>query len=86
VCKIDGEILFASYTMNQYDGTAYVLFHNKGKLYEVEGSHCSCYGLERQWKPQEIPKDVMDKVLTTRACSFMDYCASLREFLGIKKH
>ena len=29
------------------------LFERDGKLYEVFGGHCSCYGLEDQWKPEE---------------------------------
>jgi hypothetical protein len=45
------EILYASY--GGYEGWAFVLFKRKGKLYEVTGSHCSCYGLEGQWEPEE---------------------------------
>lgn len=48
------EILLASYDeVWAYDGEAYVLFRKDGKLYEVHGSHCSCYGLEGQWEPEE---------------------------------
>lgn len=36
-----------------YSGSAHVLFVRDGKLYEVNGSHCSCYGLEGQWYPEE---------------------------------
>lgn len=46
-------ILLASYTYEDYSGTAYVLYDQDGKLYEVFGSHCSCYGLEDQWIPEE---------------------------------
>lgn len=46
-------ILFASYLYEYYDGSAFVLFEWDGKLYEVNGSHCSCYGLEGQWEPEE---------------------------------
>ena len=48
------EILFASYGGGYYDGFAFVLFSKDGKLYEVNGSHCSCYGLEGQWSPEEV--------------------------------
>ena len=53
--KADIEILLASYTYQDYSGSAFVLFRKKsdGKLYEVNGSHCSCYGLEGQWLPEE---------------------------------
>jgi hypothetical protein len=49
----DDEILFASYGGGAYDGDAFVLFERAGTLYEASGSHCSCYGLEGQWKPDE---------------------------------
>lgn len=53
--KDDIEILLGSYTYEDYSGNAFVLFRRKsdGKLYEVNGSHCSCYGLEGQWAPEE---------------------------------
>lgn len=49
------DILLASYTYEDYSGSAFVLFKDTrdGKLYEVNGSHCSCYGLEGQWEPEE---------------------------------
>jgi len=47
------EILFATYDVEGYDGSAFVLFRQDGELYEVHGSHCSCYGLEDQWKPEK---------------------------------
>ena len=53
--------MLASYTYENYSGDAFVLFRKNGKLYEVNGSHCSCYGLgeesiggsESQWQPEE---------------------------------
>ena len=51
---LDGaNILLASYTYEDYSGSAYVLFERDGTLYEVVGSHCSCMGLEEQWEPEE---------------------------------
>lgn len=47
------KILLASYGTPSYEGYAFVLFKRDGKLWEVNGSHCSCYGLEDQWKPEE---------------------------------
>lgn len=37
------------------DSSAYFLLwdHKTGKYYEVFGSHCSCYGFEDQWEPEE---------------------------------
>ena len=43
-------ILFASYGQGGYEGDAWVLFEEDGKLFEVNGGHCSCYGLEGQWE------------------------------------
>lgn len=48
------EILHATYTYEYYSGSAYVLFRKDNKIYEVFGSHCSCYRLEGQWEPEEI--------------------------------
>ena len=47
------EILFAFYDYESYEGDAYVLFRQHDKLYEVYGGHCSCYGLEGQWSPED---------------------------------
>ncbi len=47
------EVLLASYTYRAYEGDAFVLFRKDGQLFEVNGGHCSCYGLEGQWKPEE---------------------------------
>ena len=52
----DVEWLFADYSYENYSGSAFVLFRKDGKLYEVNGSHCSCYGLETQWDPEETTK------------------------------
>ncbi len=48
------EILLASYGYGSYCGDAFVLFRKDGQLFEVNGSHCSCYGVEGQWTPQSV--------------------------------
>lgn len=53
------EVLLASYGTPSYEGYAFVLFERAGKLYEVNGSHCSCYGLEGQWIPEETRKEAL---------------------------
>lgn len=55
------EVLLASYGGGSYEGDAFVLFRRDGKLYEVHGSHCSCYGLEGQWEPEETFKEALMK-------------------------
>lgn len=53
------EILLASYGTPSYEGRAFVLFRRDGKLYEVNGSHCSCYQLEGQWEPEETTAEAL---------------------------
>lgn len=48
-CKIH----IAWYGQGDYDGSAFVLFTHNDQLYEVNGGHCSCHGLEGQWEPEE---------------------------------
>lgn len=67
--ELDGAtILLASYTYENYEGVAFVLFERRGKLYEVNGSHCSCYGLNEsdysgdqttQWQPEETTVEAL---------------------------
>jgi len=47
------ELLLAAYEPGDYCGSAFVLFVENDKLYEVNGNHCSCFGLEEQWEPEE---------------------------------
>lgn len=47
------EILYAEYDCADWEGYAHVIFRKEDKLYEVNGSHCSCAGLEGQWEPEE---------------------------------
>jgi hypothetical protein len=56
-------ILFASYGNANYSGSAWVLFEQDGKLFEVNGSHCSCYGLENQWEPEEVMLEELENRL-----------------------
>lgn len=50
----DINILFASYGYQNYSGEAWVLFEKGGELFEVNASHCSCYGLEGQFDPEPV--------------------------------
>ena len=49
----EAEIILARYDTGDYDGEAFVLYRRDDKLYEVHASHCSCFGLEHQWEPEE---------------------------------
>lgn len=73
--KLPGlQILIAVYEIDGYEGGAFVLARNRGKLYEVNGSHCSCAGLEGQWEPEEASI----KALKVRRWSYSDdFCTTL---------
>lgn len=69
---LDGcRVLLAYYHVGGYgcDGSAFVLFEKDGKLYEVNGSHCSCHGLSEtdysgsspsQWDPEETTVEALE--------------------------
>ncbi|WP_056683784.1 hypothetical protein [Cytobacillus solani] len=67
------EIMLAFYTYEDYSGDAFVLFRNDSQLYEVNGSHCSCYGLEGQWEPEETTIDVLEHRLNEGSLGVDDY-------------
>jgi len=82
-------ILFASYGQDNYSGDAWVLFEEDGKLYEVNGSHCSCFGLEGQWEAEEVVLKELENRLTKGTFGKDDYSGNefhneLKTFLGIE--
>lgn len=82
-------ILFASYEDENYSGDAFVLFEENGELFEVNGSHCSCYGLEGQWTPEEVTLTVLEQRLLKGTFGEDDYSGNnfkmeLCEFLGVE--
>ena len=50
------DIIYAFYDCGYYEGSASVYWFDRkeDKYYETHGGHCSCYGLEGQWSPEEI--------------------------------
>jgi hypothetical protein len=82
-------ILFASYGTDNYSGDAFVLFEKDGKLFEVNGGHCSCYGLEEQFEPEETTLEAIEMRLTKGTMGVDDYSGNefaneLKQFLGIE--
>lgn len=59
--QLDGfEILAAGYDdIGSYEAVAFVLARKDGKLFEVNAYHCSCHGLEQEWKPEETTAEVV---------------------------
>ena len=53
-------IIVAAYdTSGSYSGDAFVLLEKEGKYYEVNGAHCSCYGLEGQFNLEESAEEAL---------------------------
>lgn len=82
-------ILFATYGCQEYEGSAWVLFERDGKLFEVNGSHCSCYGLEDQFEPEETRLEAIEYRLISGKMgndyySGNEFANELKQFLGIK--
>lgn len=77
-----GKIIFADYTYEDYSGSSIVVFESvDGELYEVNGSHCSCFGLEDQWEPEPVSIEYYKERLERG----VDVPEQLLEALGIEK-
>ncbi len=83
-------VLFAAYDCD-YDGEALVVYRQKRKLYEVNASHCSCYGLEGQWDPEETSVEALRHRIDKGTLGFMlggytaDFVAMLDSLTRKKK-
>lgn len=83
----DINILFASYNSANYEGKAWVLLEKEGKLFEVNGEHCSCYGLEGQWEPKQVSleelKHRLEKGNLGNEGGSNHFAKELKQFLGL---
>jgi hypothetical protein len=75
------EILFAAYMGGWHDGQALVLFKKEEKLFVIDASHCSCYGLEGQWDPIETNEAALKMEIDAKSnyryeefSSFIEFC------------
>jgi len=59
ISSFEGHVVYAFYEYEDYSGTAFVIFIHDGNFYLVQGSHCSCYGLEDQWEPEEMTGEAL---------------------------
>lgn len=57
------DVIYAEYDTPCYDGYANVIYRNGDRYYWAYGSHCSCYGLEEQWDPEEYDGRSLIEVL-----------------------
>lgn len=79
---LNADIIFAAYDTPDYEGYAMVLLRENGKLFEVHGSHCSCYGLEGQWEPEEVePEVLLERVERASWGIAKDYAEQIRSAL-----
>lgn len=57
------EVLLAAYDTPAYEGYADVIYRQSDRYYWVHGSHCSCYGLEGQWAPEQYSSEQLIEAL-----------------------
>jgi hypothetical protein len=53
------QVIYADYDDEGYEGHANVIYRNNNRLFYVGGGHCSCYGLEGQWDPEEYTEETL---------------------------
>lgn len=56
---VPDEVLYANYSQECYEGWADVIYRRGDMFYWARGSHCSCYGLEGQWDPEEYSAELL---------------------------
>jgi len=69
------------YEAYDYEGDAYVLLERDGHYYEVQGAHCSCYGLEGQWELQHTTPEALKHRIDhgQHYGAFLDCIAKIQE-------
>lgn len=58
------EVLIAYESVGSWgcDSSSFFLLRSAdGKLWENHGSHCSCFGFEGQWSPEETTKETLQR-------------------------
>jgi hypothetical protein len=74
----EDEILVAVYEYGDYEGAAFVLYMQDGTLYEVNGSHCSCDGLEYQWEPEATTWEAIEMRSFYKSDNWPEHKAALK--------
>lgn len=75
-------VVYAYYEDDCYDGSAFVLLEKNGEYFEVNGSHCSCYGLEGQFDLEATTAEA----LKHRADEGHSYGAFASSIPSLKEH
>lgn len=55
--------LYCVYEIDGYEGSSKVYTENNGRLMFNESWHCSCYGLEGMWRPEEYIPDQLRRLM-----------------------
>lgn len=63
VIDLPDEVLLAVYDCHDYEGHATIIYRQADRYYWAGGSHCSCYGLEDQWSPEEYTAEQLVEAL-----------------------
>jgi len=74
------KIIYAYYSYEDYSGNAFLLLEKNNELYEVNGSHCSCYGLEGQFEPEKTSLEYFQHIFEKG--NVYDTLPLLKEFLS----
>lgn len=75
--------VFAEYETGNYEGSSTVITSRNGRTFSVvEGSHCSCYGLEGQWEPTEHTVTEIRKMMGASYGFFADASGELKKWLA----
>jgi len=81
---LPGLIVYGFYSYEDYSGYAYVLYRDEdGVLWEVEGSHCSCNGLEEQWSPGEVTLQYLKNRAADSSGCYRDFDAVQGDVLKV---
>ena len=79
------EILVAYESVGSWgcDSSSWILLKDKetGKLFETHGSHCSCYGFEGQFEPEETTVEYLQSDKFFFCCGGYDNSAEENERL-----
>ena len=73
-------ILFEGHAEEDYSDSILLILRKDGALFEVEASHCSCYGFEGMWNPRKTTVGALLK-RTPASLSDRDY-VRFRDFVA----
>lgn len=71
------EVLYADYSYEAYEGWSNVIYRNGPSIFWQRGGHCSCYGLEGQWDPEEYSPELF--VAVWERANYRDIPSSVLE-------